>query len=680
VPRARSDFLADRFSSDRFLPPDPRVEEPYRLTPRLALRIGVLGTLVLVVFAVLFLRLWALQVLSGAQYLRAAQNNQLRTIRLQAPRGPILDDAGRVLVSNVAGTEVQIWPSDLPKRKTDRVSELRRLARIVNVPLAQILRDIRRHQNDPLTPVDVKDDVHEPLVGYLKERQEDFPGVQVANTYLRSYPYGTLAAHVLGYVGEISPGQLKTLRAEGYRGGDIIGQSGVEATYDRYLRGRPGIEQLVVDSLGRPRSGFSQATLPRPGNAVRLTIDLNLQQAAEQALQIGLQDARNSLCTGCWNANGGAVIALDPRDGSIRALASWPTYRPSLYVGRVSQRALDAAGLTAATAKEKNYPALDRAIDATYPAGSTWKPVTALAAMEEGILDPYSTLRCTGSLLIAGHTFHNWDPLASSWMDLPTALAASCDTYFYQVGDRFYGMPGRLGPRLQAWASRFGFGAHTGVDLGPEQKGLLPTPDWRKATYTKKTDPCCWQIDRLWKPGDSVQLAIGQKDLLVTPMQMARFYAMIANGGRLVTPHVLADVEQPSSGGAPGRKLPSQTFSPPEPTNVSAGALDVVRKGLLEATHASFGTSSAIFGNFPVAIAGKTGTAEKVVDPGDGYPRIFDQAWWCGYGPADNASLVVCALIENGGHGGTAAAPAALNVFERYFHKKATQNGPVYSD
>jgi penicillin-binding protein 2 len=671
--------LAERSPSDRFLAPDPRVEGPYRLTPRIALRIGILGALVLVVFGVLFLRLWALQVLSGAQYLRAAQNNQLRTIRLQAPRGPILDRDGRVLVTNVAGTEVQIRPTDLPKRRPERLRELRALARVTDVPLSQILAGIRRHRDDPLTPVRVKDGVGEPIVAYLAERQDDFRGVQVVNTYLRSYPHGSLAAQMLGFVGEISAGQLKRLRHDGYRAGDLIGQAGVEATYDKYLRGTPGVSQVVVDSLGRPTSTFETTTMPRPGNAVRLTIDLKLQEAAEQALQVGLQAAHADACIGCWNANGGAVVALDPRDGSIRALASWPTYRPSLYVGRVTERALDAAGLTSRTANERNYPGLDRAIDATYPAGSTWKPVTALAAMQEGILDPYNTLRCTGSLDIAGQTFKNWDPFASAWMDLPTALAASCDTYFYQVGERFYGMPARLGPRLQAWASRFGFGARTGVDLGPEQPGLLPTPTWRKATYTSKTDPDHWQIDRLWKPGDSVQLAIGQKDLLVTPLQMARFYAMIANGGKLVTPHVLMDVEQSSSHND-GRPLPARTFPPPVSANVSAGALDVVRKGLLEATHASFGTSSAIFGSFPVPIAGKTGTAEKVLDPGDGYPRIFDQAWWCGYGPADNASLVVCALIENGGHGGTAAAPAALHVFEQYFHQTATQNGPVYSD
>jgi penicillin-binding protein 2 len=666
--------LAKRVLS-RFLPPDPTVTEPYRLTPRLALRIAALGVLAIVVFAVLFLRLWALQVLSGAQYLRAAQNNQLRTVRIQAPRGPILDSEGRVLVTNNASTAVQIWPSDLPKQRPVRVQELRTLARVLGVPLSQIAAAIRKHRNDPLTPVTVKYGVTLAQIGYLTEREESFPGVHFAQTYLRQYPYGPLAAQLLGYVGEISPQQLKTQK--GYHAGDLIGQAGVEATYDKFLRGTAGVATLVVDSLGRPRTNLRTIRLPAPGNALRLTIDLKLQQAAEQALQIGMQDARNSACTGCWATNGGAIVALDPRDGSIRALASWPTYHPSVFTGRVSEHALAAEGLTPSTAKRMNYPLLDRALDATYPAGSTWKPVTALAAMEEHVLNPYSTLACTGSYKVAGQTFHNWDPFANSQMTLPTALAASCDTYFYQVGYRFYGMPG---PRLEAWAYRFGFGQHTGIDIGPEATGLVPTPDWRKATYTKKTDPCCWRIDRLWKPGDSIQLAIGQKDLLVTPLQMARFYAMIANGGKLVTPHLKEDVEQAPANGQRGAVLPTAPPAAPEPTNVDAPALAVVRQGLYEATHASFGTSTSIFGSFPIAIAGKTGTAEKLIDPGDGYPRLFDQSWWCGYGPADTPNLVVCALIENGGHGGSAAAPAALHVFEQFFHKQAIQQGPVHSD
>jgi penicillin-binding protein 2 len=672
--------LDKRVSSRRFLPPDPRVEEPYRLTPRIAVRIGILGTLAVAVFAVLFLRLWSLQILNGEQLLQAAQTNQRREIRLQAPRGPILDRDGNVLVTNVPGTAIQIWSADLPKNRAVRLREIRTLARVLEVPAWQIGRAARRQRRDPITPVTIKARATEAQVQYLTERAEDFPGVKAVPTYLRYYPHRELAAHVLGYVTEISPEQLKQLRKLGYQPGDAVGQSGIEAYYDRYLRGIPGVRQFRVDSLGRPKSGVTTTTLFHAGDAVRLTLDLKLQTAAEQALLYGIDRARNSNCIGCWFSNGGAIVAIDPRDGAVRALASYPTYPPNVYVGRVRQQALDAAGLTARTARPMNYPALDRTLDAAYPPGSTFKPVTAIAAMQEHILEPYESLACTGSYEKDGTVFKNWNPYVNEAMTLPTALAESCDTYFYQVGYRFYGMPSDRGPRLQAWAHRFGFGERTGIDLPSEATGLLPTPDWRKRTYTKKTDPHQWQIDRLWKSGDSIQLAIGQKDLLVTPMQMARFYALIANGGKLVTPHLLLDVEQPSSNGRRGRALPTPPAPAPEQTNVDAQALSVVREGLYQATHYTFGTSSAIFGSFPVSISGKTGTAEKVIDPGDGYARTFNQSWWCGYGPSDSPSLVVCALIENGGHGGDAAAPAALKVFEAFFGKRAIQTGPIYSD
>ena len=672
--------MANRVPSRRFLPPDPRVEEPYRFTPKLALRVGLLGMVALAIFATLFLRLWSLQVLNGQQLLRAAQNNQRRDIRVQAPRGPILDRNGQVLVTNVPGTAVQIWSSDLPKRRGVRLREIRQLARVLHVPAGQIGAAVRKHRNDPLTPVKVKDGATQAQVFYLKERAEDFPGVQIAPMYLRYYPHKELAAHVLGYVSEISPGQLKALHDQGYRGGDTSGQTGIESFYDKYLRGTAGLSQLRVDSLGRPISLVLPKVPAHPGDAVRLTLDVKLQKAAEEALRYGIDRARNSGCYGCWNANGGAIVAIDPHDGAVRALASYPTYRPSLFVGRVRQRALDVAGLTPRTAEAANFPALDRAIDGAYPPGSTFKPVTAIAAMQEHILQPFESLPCTGSYKKNGQVFKNWDPFVNEAMTLPTALAKSCDTYFYQVGYRFYGMPSDRGPRLQAWASRFGFGQKTGIDLGSERSGLLPTPDWRKKTYTKKSDPGHWAIDSLWKPGDSIQLAIGQKDLLVTPMQMARFYAMIANGGKLVTPHLLQDVEQPSSNGTHGRAVPSTPPPAPEPTNVDAQALAVVREGLYQATHYSFGTSASIFGSFPISISGKTGTAEKSIDPGDGYPRLFNQSWWCGYGPSDSPDLVVCALIENGGHGGDAAAPAALKVFESFFGKQATVTGPIHSD
>jgi penicillin-binding protein 2 len=253
-------------------------------------------------------------------------------------------------------------------------------------------------------------------------------------------------------------------------------------------------------------------------------------------------------------------------------------------------------------------------------------------------------------------------------MDMPTALAYSCDTYFYQLGDKFFSLPKDRGQPLQQWSNMFGFGKLTGSDVGPEVPGLVPTIGWRVRHF--KT-----AIDRLWKPGDSIHLAIGQGDLLVTPLQMARFYALIANGGKLVTPHLLLDVEDPN--GAP---VPFPAPPPPKPVSVlDPAALQVVRQGLFESTHLSFGTSYPVFGQFPVSIAGKTGTAEKVLTL-PGFVGVKNQSWWCGYGPTDNAKLVVCAVIENGGHGGTAAAPAAAQVFGAFFHVKVKQATSTHSD
>jgi penicillin-binding protein 2 len=653
-----------------FLPPDPRVDEPFRLTPQAALRIAVLGGVVLLVFGALFLRLWALEILSGHQYLRVAQNNQLRTIRVEAPRGVILDRNGRILVDNHAGTAVVLWPADLPHKWYLRLRELKSLKRVLHVPINEMLKGIAARKGDPLTPVIVKEPVGEPQINYLKEHLNEFRGLAFQDSFLRHYPHGPLAAQLLGYVSEVSKPELKQHPA-GVRAGDKVGQAGIESAFDAYLRGTPGSDQLRVDSLGRPLGSVAHAAWPTPGDAVRTTLDLPLQQAAQRALVYGMQLARDSNCYGCWDANGGAIVALDPHDGSVLALASSPTYNPGVYSGRVTKKALAAEGLAPETARAKNYPALDRALVAGYPPGSTFKPVTALAAMQQHLVSPYANEPCTGSYTSphdrAHQVFKNWDPFVSAQINMPTALAMSCDTYFYRLGDAFYGLPPGAGHPLQAWASSFGFGRRTGIDVGPEYGGLLPTPEWRQKTF--KT-----AIDKLWKPGDSIQLAIGQKDLLVTPMQMARFYALIANGGKLVTPHVLLDVEQ--GGGA----TPHPAAPAPQQTGVTPAALTVVQQGLLEATHASFGTSTAVFGSFPVQIAGKTGTAEKAIDPGDGIARLFNQSWWCGYGPYDNPSIVVCAVIENGGHGGTAAAPAALKVFEQFFHQKAPSIGAIHSD
>jgi penicillin-binding protein 2 len=664
----------------RALPPRrERAVEPYRLTPKLATRLAILGALTLVLFAALFLRLWALQVLQGSQYRQTALSNQLRTVRLQAQRGVIVDRNGRVLVTNAAVTAIEIWPADLPNVYVRRYRELRRVATLAGVPLYQIAAAIKKHGSDRVTPVTIKTHAGRDLVNYLAERRSEFPGIQTAQTWERHYPYGSLAAQLLGYVTQISPAQLRepSLVKAGYEPGDDIGQAGVEAEYDSYLRGRPGLAQMRVDARGRPRSGLEPSRAPEPGHKLRLTLDLGLQQAAERGLAYGISLARSQ---GQWAAQGGAIVVLDPRDGSILAMASEPEYEPSVYAGRVTRAKLARQGLLEPEATQMNHPALNRAIDAMYPPGSTFKPVTAIAALQEHLISPYATLPCTGTYVSpddrSHHVFHNWDPFVDEAMDLPTALARSCDTYFYRLGNDFYRLPPSAGQPLQKWAFRLGFGAPTGVDVGPEATGLVPTIAWLHRRFTPRNDKN-WQVDQLWKPGDSIQLAIGQKDLLVTPLQMARLYALIANGGKLVTPHLRLDVENPNGTAVPMAALPA----PRQVPGLDPTVLTPIRQGLLEATHLSFGTSYGVFGHFPYSIAGKTGTAEKVVDlPGFPHGSLQNQSWWCGYGPSQDAKLVVCAVIENGGHGGTAAAPAALQVFEQFFHVKSTQTSAVKSD
>jgi penicillin-binding protein 2 len=547
------------------------------------------------------------------------------------------------------------------------VAELRTLAHVMRVPVRNLTKLIlqRRNANDLLDPIVVRSEATGAVVPYLEERQAAFPGVDLVRSYVRRYPYGSLAAQLLGYDGQ-----------NAQSAGNVVGLTGIESALDAYLRGIPGLARVRVDSLGRPRSQRVLTTQPQPGQTVRLTLDTGLQLAAQNALQYGIQTARNS---GQFAADGGAIVALNPQNGAILALASSPSYNPSVFSGRRTTRELAAQGLTPGTALKRNYPSLDRAVDGTYPPGSTFKPLTAIAALEEHVIKPYSFYPCTGTYVApedrSHRVWHNWDPFVYQGMDLPTALAQSCDTYFYRAGNSFYLLPTDKGQPIQRWARRFGFGQTSGSDLGPQSQGLVPTIGWKHAIFTRKTDPGHWQVDRLWKPGDSIQLAIGQGDLLVTPLQMARFYAAIANGGKLVSPHVLMDVENPN-----GTIVP--TTAPPAPRPVQGlnpAYLKVVQQGLFEATHDPRGTSYGVFGSFPYPIAGKTGTAQKVVQL-PGYTHVENQSWWCGYGPANDAKLVVCAVIENGGEGGAAAAPAAARVFAKFFHVPAVQPGIIHSD
>jgi penicillin-binding protein 2 len=654
-----------------FLPPDPKVEEPYLLTPRMAMRVAILAGFALLAFGVLFLRLWSLQILSPDKYRTAAVENQLRRDSIEAPRGTIVDRYGRVVVRNVSSTAVVVWPASLPKG-TGRDTQVRELSKILDIPFWKLRQQIRAHQNDPLTPVTLKVAVSPEVMDYLDEHQSEFPGVDLKQTYLRSYPAEELFAQGIGYVGEISAEQLKHMRDDGYVAGDRIGQSGVESAFDQILRGEDGMAELRVDSLGRPKSELMVTKIPKPGDSIRLTIDIALQRAAEQALQHGIALAHED---GAWAANGGSIVALDPNNGDILAMASYPTFRPSVYTGRLDQKLLKPL-LDADVARRANYPGLNRGTAAIYPPGSTFKPVTALAALQEHLVDQYTQLPCTGSYTFHGRTgedqvFRNWDPFVDRPMAMSEAIAASCDTYFYRLGEMFYDLPPERGHPLQAWASRFGIGASTGVDITPEERGILPTPEWREATYSNP-------IDKLWKPGDSIQLTIGQKDVAVTPLQMARFFALVANGGRVVTPHVVSTVEKTGGPNVAPTVVRSLQPPPPADSGVDPTAIEVLQSALYDATHAAYGTATSVFGNFGVPVAGKTGTAEKVVQlPGYSYPLLLDQSWWCGYAPVDSPSIALCAVIENGGHGGTAAAPAALKVFEHYFKTKAPAIGDI---
>ncbi len=656
--------MASAARPGRFLPGDPRVEEPHRLTPQLAFRVAILAFLALAVFAVLFLRLWALEVLSGDKYLAVANDNRVRTLRLEAPRGPVLDRYGNVLVENVPGTRLELWPADLPKNWPAQRSELHALSFVTGVSLKEMLAQLNRHAGDPLTPIVVQRGLRQDQIDYLKERAAQFPGVRLAHSYLRKYPYQSLAAQVLGYVGQITADEYKTMKKRGYQPTDSIGQAGIESTYDSYLRGKDGRAQLTVDSRGRPKGAVTPLANFTPGQALRLTIDIGLQRAAERALVFGIQRAHDASYA---HANGGAIVAMDPKDGAILAMASYPTYKPAIFVGRKDPKKL-APLLDAKVADAANHPGINRAINAAYPPGSTFKVVTALAAMQEHLITPYQQLLCSPDYIAYKQKFNNWTNLINQWIDLPTALAMSCDTYFYELGKRFYVLPPDRGHPLQGWANRFGLGEKTLVDVGPEVAGLIPTPEWRRKAYPKSQGYGI--VDRTWKPGYSIQMAIGQGQILTTPLQMTRLYALIANGGKLVTPHIAGDVELTGTHGQPARILRRFGAQPAQPSGVDPTALRYVQQGLEEATHASFGTSAGVFGNFPVDIAGKTGSAEKLVKlPGFPNPSNQTQSWWCGYGPYNQPTIVVCAMIENGGHGGTSAAPAALKVFEHYFGK-----------
>ncbi|MEK6272919.1 MAG: penicillin-binding protein 2 [Actinomycetota bacterium] len=593
-----------------------------------ALRVAILSGLALVMFSIIFFRLWYLQVLSGDRYMKAAENNQVREITVRAPRGEVLDRNGHTLVANRAALALQLQPTELPRSHRKRQQEFARLGQVIGMSPDQIQRQLREQTKElPANPVTLKRDVDHNLVYYLRENQAQYPGVSVQHVYVRSYPNGSLAAQIFGYVREVTEEQLKEARYQGLVPGDQVGQSGVENTYDNVLRGIHGMTRVQVDAQGRPTGGVLSQTQPRAGDNLLLSIDSRVQAAGEAAL-------------GAFG-NPGAFVAMNVRDGEILGLGSAPTYDPSVFTKPV----IPQSTIDHIFSDEAGSPYTNRATQGLYPTGSTFKPITAVAALESGVLTPTTTIVDGGTFTIGGLSFKNAGGASYGALQLPQALQVSSDVFFYNLGADLYSHE----DAQQHWASELGIGDPTGIDIPGEGAGLLPSPEWRDQLY-KDGD-----TDRPWSVGDNVNLSVGQGDLQTNPLQMAVAYAAIANGGDVVRPHVGMEVEDVS-----GRAVQEIDPAPQRHVEIAPQYRQAILQGIHMAAQSPGGTSYPVFGNFPIPMAGKTGTAER-------YPQA-DQSWYVALAPYPNPQIVVAATIEQGGFGVEAAAPVTKHILEAYFN------------
>jgi penicillin-binding protein 2 len=601
--------------------------EPERRTSPLALRVSILSGIAIAIFSVLFLRLWYVQILSGDKYRNEANDNRIREIRVQAPRGDILDRNGKVLVANRTELAVQVSPENLPAPGPDRSRELHRLADVTDMTPRQIRKTLREGDRAaPGGPVILKKGLGVHKIYYLRENQSSFPGVTVERVFTREYRQGIIAAHLFGNVGEVTAEQLKEPRYAALQAGDQVGQSGIEYEYDRYLRGKPGTDRIQVDALGRPTDQLRS----KPANAgddIRLTLDSRLQAYAEGALSsFGLP---------------GAFVAMNAHDGSILAMGSAPSFDPSIFTRRISQRQYRAL-----TSRANDAPLANRAIQGLYPTGSTFKMITATAALEHKLISPETIFNDTGTLKLDTLTLHNAGKAINGPINMSDAFKVSSDIYFYNLGLKAKASKGH--GMIQDWARRYGMGEKTGIDLPAEVDGLIPTPAWRNRLFREQL------TDRPWTVGDNVNLAVGQGDLYADPLQMAVAYAALGNGGTVVTPHLGDDVESVT-----GSVLQEIRPAPRRHLDISQTTRDTIMTGLTRAAMEPGGTSYQVFGNFPFAVAGKTGTAER--------PNQADQSWYIVLAPAMNPQIVVAVTLERGGFGVDTAAPIAARVLEHYF-------------
>jgi penicillin-binding protein 2 len=568
-------------------------------------RLTVLLAVIAGLLLILAVRLWQIQMVQGEYFLRLAEENRLRVTGVAAPRGLIRDRKGRPLILNRPAFTVSILPTEL--RSPEEV--LPRVAHRLGMSVPEIMAKLEAARERPFEPVRLRRDVPKEAVAALEEDRIDLPGVLVQVEPVRAYPYGTVAAHLLGYLGEISDRDLASLRAQGYEAGDLIGKDGVERVYDRFLKGRSGVIQAEVDANGRPLRVVG-TTPPVPGDTLTLGIDLDVQKAAEAALGTRI----------------GAVVAMDPRDGTIVALVSHPAFDPNLFATGIT------SGAWTHLLRDPTQPLLDRAIQGGYPTGSVFKIVTATSALELGLVRPDSRFFCPGYYNLNGHIFHDHE--AHGNISFLEGIAQSCNVVFWTLARP-------VGPEhLARYARQYGLGQLTGIDLVQESAGIIPDPAWKARVWKQP-----------WYAGETLNTAVGQGYMLATPLQVARMLAAVANGGRLVTPHIAVDITTPR-----GDSVRRVSPPPAGEAHVSAQTMAILHAGL--AAVVSHGTAAAI--QIPgLSVAGKTGTAEN--------PHGKPHAWFAGYAPVDSPRLVVVALVENVGFGAEFAGPIVQRVLQTAF-------------
>jgi penicillin-binding protein 2 len=600
---------------------------------RLSLRVAVLGGFALALFAILFFRLWNLQVIDGGQYLAEAKNNRTREYRVNAPRGDILDREGNVLVDNRTSLALQLNTSKLPADPVEERAELTKLGDLVHMSLKKVRRTIREEEAVAAgAPVTVRRDVGYDLVYFLEENQRRFPGVSVQRIFVRNYPHESRAAHLLGSVGEISERELKEPAYRGLQPGDQVGQGGVEYAYDRYLRGTPGLTKVQVNALGQPTPGGQLVSQPPvPGDNLKLTINSDVQTAGEAALaEKGLK---------------GAFVTMNVRNGQILGMGSYPTFDPSVFTKPMTQSQVNELY------RDPELGILtDRATESYYPTGSTFKLVTALAALEGNVITPSTTIVDNGKLTVGTQSFQNAGGAAYGALTLVPALEVSSDVFFYNLGLKMWDTG-----QLQRWAAKLGIGKESGLDIPGETEGLVPNKKWRDELAAEGLAE-----ERPWSPGDNIQLATGQGDLQTNPLQMAIAYAALGNDGTIVTPHLGLERED-----AAGRVLKEFDPKPRRRIKIDPAYRTAIMEGLHRAAQGSQGTSFSVFGGFPVEVAGKTGTAQR--------PPHLDQSWYAVLAPYPAPRIVTVVTMEEGGFGVESAAPAALKILEAYFGKHARE-------